>query len=1110
MNKDIYNVDKYTDAQLYDVLDMTNPTDRELEAKIIHLIQKYTNMQTESGNELADFFNNIYKRFFKTDSDEEGEDDTQEEITEGFENRNSKRSLQKEEITAVQSFDYAQDKLQINPLIKQTITRVISIDSQYRDVATSPMTTNFTFDLSEPLKDVVSLKLYSIQIPYTWYTISKSYGSNFFYLKPTNMNLYYNKYSYKIEIQSGTYTSTQLIIAVNNAFQDISNNAASDVNFNGLPILSYNTNTAKTTINLNMQNVFNENYYYLNFPTWTSPNTIPDKYNSIPGYLGFNETTYYPNSIITNTVNTSSVSTIINSQQNYVLTTSNNYFNVIQYTNAISGRQNVLQNIKVYLTDENGIPLVINSISRTSIITAVNNGLAFSGYFDTYSGIKQIDISNNLDINDQKSYFQLSIIFNRYKIKYVPNAKTSVIFPTETPQQNNNKETYTIWTNTTTTTDNICFPFDLSTNLFSSITAETPYTNVLYSIDTSANIYLKCISPGYTTLNDISLNIPTGNYVLTQYINAITNSFLKYNTDTQSIFNVVNTKALLDITNTFNLQIDITIPFRNTSYQVYIDQTYILASDPFSSFPTSTIIAGNPITGSVRNTGGQGYLITNPNILQIQPIVNNKNSGNILIKFPQYNGYDISPAHPHTFANIDVFMNAIITAITTYTDTTTAIIQQPFSASTISYQLSGDGNTYSIVITINCYLYLSESDYTITFSDGVKPITDAKNAWQYLHLNTTYNLVHAKETDPYSTIIGNAPITDATITILSNNNSFTLSTISTFGVPSDNITVSITPGTYTINTLYSAINTAFSANPKTIGSTISPTASGYTQIYFNINNIFTTADYMLSFYDPVSFITCFAGSSSIQNTTWDTTVGWILGFRDYTQYNLLKSNQVQNTNFPDIYYYLRSTTGLYLYSTTYTSNTTQLLNASISITGDTTLNTNLFNYFLISLDDYIQNHLNDGLVTITRNQTAIQMQEYQYSTKLTCDPGTNKLIRTQVAQQDSNNATANQIYAFNQSIISQQNQTKQYSAGPFIKDLFGIVPIKVPNNPGDTYTEFGGTLQNQTRVYFGPVNIRKMSIQLLTDRGDLVDLNGSNWTFSFVCEQLYRSSNAAT
>jgi hypothetical protein len=94
----------------------------------------------------------------------------------------------------------------------------------------------------------------------------------------------------------------------------------------------------------------------------------------------------------------------------------------------------------------------------------------------------------------------------------------------------------------------------------------------------------------------------------------------------------------------------------------------------------------------------------------------------------------------------------------------------------------------------------------------------------------------------------------------------------------------------------------------------------------------------------------------------------------------------------------------------------------------------------------------------------------------------------------------------NNTTKSNNNQVKTYSSGPFIKDLFGIIPIK-PGTNGTYYIEFGGTLQNQERVYFGPVNIRKMSIQLLNDRGDIVDLNGSNWSFSFICEQLYRDNS---
>jgi len=49
-------------------------------------------------------------------------------------------------------------------------------------------------------------------------------------------------------------------------------------------------------------------------------------------------------------------------------------------------------------------------------------------------------------------------------------------------------------------------------------------------------------------------------------------------------------------------------------------------------------------------------------------------------------------------------------------------------------------------------------------------------------------------------------------------------------------------------------------------------------------------------------------------------------------------------------------------------------------------------------------------------------------------------------------------------------------------------------------------LQNQERVYFGPVNIRRMTVRLVSDRGNVIDLNGSDWTFSLIAEQLYQSS----
>ena len=115
---------------------------------------------------------------------------------------------------------------------------------------------------------------------------------------------------------------------------------------------------------------------------------------------------------------------------------------------------------------------------------------------------------------------------------------------------------------------------------------------------------------------------------------------------------------------------------------------------------------------------------------------------------------------------------------------------------------------------------------------------------------------------------------------------------------------------------------------------------------------------------------------------------------------------------------------------------------------------------------------------------------------------------------DYSKLTQNQIYSITE-IANSQNTTSSnltkgvdrssFGTGPYVKDIFGLVPMKVTGlSPGSTYIEFGGTLQNQERVYFGPVNIHRMSVKLITDRGDIVDLNDVNWSFSLLCEQLYK------
>jgi hypothetical protein len=79
----------------------------------------------------------------------------------------------------------------MNPDIKNTITRLVNIDSSCR---VNLFPNNFSsdlydFDLSEPLLNVVSLSLYSVEIPQSWYANTKKKGNTSFILFESVFNL---------------------------------------------------------------------------------------------------------------------------------------------------------------------------------------------------------------------------------------------------------------------------------------------------------------------------------------------------------------------------------------------------------------------------------------------------------------------------------------------------------------------------------------------------------------------------------------------------------------------------------------------------------------------------------------------------------------------------------------------------------------------------------------------------------------------------------------------------------------------------------------------------------------------------------------------------------
>jgi len=310
----------------------------------------------------------------------------------------------------------------------------------------------------------------------------------------------------------------------------------------------------------------------------------------------------------------------------------------------------------------------------------------------------------------------------------------------------------------------------------------------------------------------------------------------------------------------------------------------------------------------------------------------------------------------------------------------------------------------------------------------------------------------------------------------------------------NNIIISISGQYDTISSLISDINFSFQQNEYTYGSFFNYT-NNLLQFIYNINKVYTTKDYKLVFYDVESFQKCSSGS--FKNAKIDNTLGWILGFRTMVEYPLASSSILlvdSVSYFLNIDTYL-STGSLYSFQDLHTITTQKTI---ISLTGDTVVSVYLFNYLMIILDDYNQNHLNDGLVTISRRDNSVTLPSYANRNQYHCDPITGeKIYNTTIA------TTQNQYYSVQQIIQTQNINTGTRTSGPFIKDMFAMLPVKI-GEPGTIYTEFGGTLQAQERLYFGPVNINRMSIQLINDKGDTLDLNGANWSIQLICEQLYQ------
>jgi hypothetical protein len=147
-------------------------------------------------------------------------------------------------------------------------------------------------------------------------------------------------------------------------------------------------------------------------------------------------------------------------------------------------------------------------------------------------------------------------------------------------------------------------------------------------------------------------------------------------------------------------------------------------------------------------------------------------------------------------------------------------------------------------------------------------------------------------------------------------------------------------------------------------------------------------------------------------------------------------------------------------------------------------------FLVLVINDYNHNQINDPLVCMTDSESLWSAVD--------CHSLVPTAPRTK---------TQAQIYSANE-IAKQRKNTQQSNRPipPLCANMFAILPIKRNINAfiGDVITEVGGNLKDYERTFFGPVDITKMQVKLIDDRGRTVNLNTTDWCVTLLVECLYK------
>jgi hypothetical protein len=280
----------------------------------------------------------------------------------------------------------------INPLKKRTLKKNLNIDSRFRENYYSTFSSNFNISLPMNMDNVIQMHLASIEIPTTFYVISKQYGNNFFTIvvngQTTIINIEtgnydqnsiltyinnkllllgspFNQVNFSINITSGTTGTGQVIVG----FIDISGNQSIELNFQADRFGAEDRNTPlplkfgwllgfRNGIYVNNLNYVSEGLLDVSGPRYLY--LVVDDYNKNVNnyfYSAFNNSILNNNILARICLNTSLFGIIEQNNLN-IITTPRDYFGPVN-----------LRNLNIQLLDDYGRVFDLNYMDFSFCLT---------------------------------------------------------------------------------------------------------------------------------------------------------------------------------------------------------------------------------------------------------------------------------------------------------------------------------------------------------------------------------------------------------------------------------------------------------------------------------------------------------------------------------------------------------------------------------------------------------------------------------------------------------------------------------------------------------------------------------------------------------------------